>query len=79
MNCKTVTHWQGVLHILRNPYGYSEDIVRQARLDAADRIEWLERELARATDAYENMRTFAQDNGLDTATTNAALTKGDRT
>jgi hypothetical protein len=32
------------LHILRNPYGWSEDDVRAARLAAADRIELLERQ-----------------------------------
>lgn len=29
------------LHILRNPFGYSEEIVRTARLDAADALERL--------------------------------------
>ncbi len=28
-----------VLHVLRNPHGFREDVVRRARLDAADRIE----------------------------------------
>ena len=31
-----------VLHILRNPFGFSEDVVRDARLDAADMIEALD-------------------------------------
>jgi hypothetical protein len=34
-----------VLHIIRNPYGWSEEEVRAARLKAADIIEWLERRL----------------------------------
>ena len=65
-----------LLHILRNPYGYPEETVRQARLGAADRIEKLERDLARATDAYENMRTFAESSGLDTVARNDSLKGG---
>ena len=34
-----------ILHILRNPYGWTEDEVRRARLEAADLIEGLWREL----------------------------------
>ena len=45
---KFITHWDGVLHILRNPHGFTENVVRQARLDGADRIEALDRELAEA-------------------------------
>lgn len=41
MKCRIVTHLDGVLHILRNPHGFTEDVVRQARLDAADCIEAL--------------------------------------
>lgn len=41
MNCKIVTYWDGVLHILRNPYGFTEETIREARLAAADRIECL--------------------------------------
>jgi hypothetical protein len=48
-----------ILHILRNPYGYSEKEQKQARLAAADKIEEFQ-------DAYLNMRKFAEDNGLDT-------------
>jgi hypothetical protein len=48
-----------VIHILRNPYGYSNSDVREARLDAAKLIE-------NYKDAYLNMRKFAEDNGLDT-------------
>jgi hypothetical protein len=33
------------LHILRNPYGWSEEQIREARLAAADLIESLERSL----------------------------------
>jgi hypothetical protein len=36
---------QFVLHVLRNPWGVAEDTIRQVRLDAADIIEQLEREL----------------------------------
>lgn len=38
---------QRMLHLLRNPWGHSEDDVRRARLWAADRIEQFEREEAR--------------------------------
>jgi hypothetical protein len=48
-----------VLHILRNPYGHSEDEIRKARLDAADEIENL-------MDAYQNMKAWAEANGVDT-------------
>lgn len=57
MNCKVVTHWDGVLHILRNPHGFPEEVVRQARLDAADRIEALTsrvRELERQIERLES-------------------------
>ena len=30
-----------VLHLLRNPWGWSEDVVREARLKAADELERL--------------------------------------
>jgi DnaJ-class molecular chaperone len=33
------------LHVLRNPYGHSEDEIRTARCDAADEIERLQRQL----------------------------------
>lgn len=60
MSHKIITHWDGVLHILRNPFGFTEDIVRQARLDAADRLEALEREnmtlrLHPSKDAYNSL------------------------
>lgn len=50
-----------VLHVLRNPFGHSQTKVRQARLQACDMIESYQ-------DAYLNMRHFAEENGLDTAT-----------
>ena len=28
-----------ILHLLRNPYGYSDELLREARLQAADMIE----------------------------------------
>ena len=42
----TVNHSDFYLHILRNPWGNSEDQVRAARLWAGDRIEELEKDLA---------------------------------
>lgn len=54
---------QEILHILRNPYGKSEDEIRTAQLAACNRIEELQ-------SAYTNMRDFAQENGLDTASRN---------
>lgn len=36
---------QLILHVLRNPYGWDENAVREARLAAADLIENLERQL----------------------------------
>jgi len=36
-----------MLHILRNPYGWGEDQVREARLAAADLIEDLSARLAK--------------------------------
>ena len=45
------------MHILRNPYGHSEDDVRRARLWAGDRIEELERELAERTRERDAMCT----------------------
>ena len=52
---------QTVLHILRNPWGKSEHIVSCARFQAADLIE-------RYISAYENMRDWAEENGVDTRT-----------
>ncbi len=50
------------IHILRNPYGYSTAIQREARLFACDEIERLE-------NSYANMRDWAEKNGLDTICT----------
>ena len=36
---KIITYQDGMLHILRNPYGFTEDVVRDARVAAADCIE----------------------------------------
>jgi len=47
-----------LLHILRNPHGYTNSDIRKVALSAADRIEHLK-------DAYENMRDYAIDSGLD--------------
>lgn len=47
-----------IIHNLRNPYGKSAEAMRETRLQAATRIEqW--------TDVYENMKVFAESNGLD--------------
>jgi ribosome recycling factor len=48
-----------IIHILRNPYGHSQEEIRQVQLDAADEIENL-------LDAYVNMRDWARENGVDT-------------
>lgn len=52
---------QQVIHILRNPHGWSDDDIRTARLEAARIIE-------KYKDAYQNMRDFAKYNGLDVTT-----------
>lgn len=52
-----------VLHVLRNPFGFSYGEVRAARLRGADLIE-------RYRNAYINMRDFAEANGLDTKARN---------
>lgn len=68
-NCKIVTYWDGVLHILRNPHGFTEETIREARLAAADRIERLsevsqvERPAARADDARNWPEDFPHENG----------------
>lgn len=51
-----------ILHILRNSYGKSAEELKAAQLAACDKIESLQA-------AYINMRDFANENGLDTATT----------
>ena len=52
-----------MLHILRNPFGHSDNRKKQARLKAADEIE-------RWKDAYENLEDWAVKNGLDVTTYN---------
>lgn len=47
------------MHILRNPFGWDTEERRRAADDACKAIESLH-------DAYENMRKFAEENGLDT-------------
>lgn len=42
-----------ILHIIRNPLGKSEEEVRQARIDAADLIEQLERDIVELKEARE--------------------------
>lgn len=46
------------LHIARNPYGWSEDVVREAHLFVCDKMESYK-------ESYENMRQFAIEKGLD--------------
>jgi hypothetical protein len=52
-----------ILHILRNPYGWNEDQVRRARIQACEEIE-------RWKDAYENLLDWCHKNNLDTTTRN---------
>ena len=52
-----------VLHILRNPYGWNQEQVRRAQLQACDEIE-------RWKEAYENLLQWCHENGLDTTTRN---------
>ena len=52
-----------VLHILRNPYGWSKEQIKRAQLQACEEIEnWKE--------AYDNLRQWCHENGLDTKTYN---------
>lgn len=53
------------IHILHNPYGHSRERQREARLKACEEIEALE-------EAYNNMRDWAEKNGVDTVATSAA-------
>lgn len=52
-----------VIHILRNPYRHSAEKKREASLLAANLIE-------NYKEAYANMRKWAEENGVDTATYN---------
>lgn len=51
------------IHIARNPSGYSDEEIREARLTVCDRLEMWKA-------SYDNMRQFAIDSGLDTAAHN---------
>jgi len=54
---------QKIIHILRNPYRWNQAERDDARLAAADEIEkW--------KNAFENLRQYAEDNGLDIMTYN---------
>lgn len=55
-----------ILHVIRNPDGFSVKEVRLARLDAANEIERLIVAHEDATAAYLNMREFAEESGLNT-------------
>lgn len=52
------------MHILRNPFGWDENEKRQAALTVCEAVERLD-------NAYENMKSFAETNGLNTVTTGA--------
>lgn len=52
---------QEALHIVRNPWGHSDQEQRRAALKIAILVE-------RYRNAYENLREFAEQNGLDTTT-----------
>jgi len=47
------------VHVLRNPYGWDDKTVRACRLFACEKLESYK-------DAIENLREFAEENGLDT-------------
>jgi hypothetical protein len=64
---KDLIEWNlsAILHIIRNPYGFTEDQQRDARLAAADRIEQLEAELKdtiRSRDWYKGRVDLLQAN-----------------
>lgn len=44
-----------LLHLLRNPWGWSEDTVREARLKAADELERLWRTESAALELHKEM------------------------
>jgi hypothetical protein len=52
-----------VLHILRNPYDFSKEEIKEARLKAADLIEEAEVD-------YINLKSWAESKGLDVTTYN---------
>lgn len=45
-----------MLHILRNPYGWGEEVVREVRLKAADELERLYRVESAAMDAAHDFK-----------------------
>lgn len=47
-------HVRGLLHILRNPHGFTENEIRAARLAAADMIERMDHSATNATEAAKN-------------------------
>jgi hypothetical protein len=47
------------LGIVRNPWGQPDDVIREARLKVCDAYEDMKQ-------AYENMRDWAEHNGVDT-------------
>ena len=51
------------IRILRNPYGFSREEIKAAQLKACDFIEMFQ-------SAYENMRDWAEENGVDNAAKN---------
>lgn len=51
------------IHILRNPWGHSAEEIKRAQIKACDEIEHLEQ-------AYNNMRDWAEKNGVDTVCRN---------
>jgi hypothetical protein len=52
------------IHILRNPYGHKPEEIRRAQLQACEEIEALEK-------AYDNMRDWAEKNGVNTVAANS--------
>ena len=59
------------IHICRNPWGFSEVAIRKARLLLCDAVEsW--------KDAYENMRDFAEQSGLDVTCYSGSQSAGDK-
>lgn len=58
------------IHMLRNPYGHTREQIKEAQLFACDEIEALE-------DAYQNMKAWAEKNGVDTVCYGPSCTIGD--
>ena len=50
-----------ILHIIRNPWGWSEEKVRQARIAAADLIEQQAKSIAELTDLLNNAAAVMQE------------------